>query len=89
MRRLASDAAALPATAVDEILDRADGIPLFVEELTKATIEVGPAQRHAPLSTPVASHTVPVTLHAPLLSRLDRLGAPSKAGRPDRRRHRS
>jgi DNA-binding winged helix-turn-helix (wHTH) protein/predicted ATPase len=79
VRCLLSDVTALPTETIDEILDRTDGVPLFVEELTKALIEAGPSQRLDALSnTPVASHTVPATLHASLLSRLDRLGASSK-----------
>jgi class 3 adenylate cyclase/tetratricopeptide (TPR) repeat protein len=54
----------LPDSVISEIIDRADGVPLFVEELTKAVIESSqPAQK------------IPMTLHASLLARLDRLTA--------------
>ncbi|MBV8576355.1 MAG: hypothetical protein JOZ58_15160, partial [Acetobacteraceae bacterium] len=59
-----------------EIVERTDGIPLFVEEMTKAVLEAeseGAARRTAAM---VASHaqTIPASLHASLLARLDRLG---------------
>ena len=55
--------AALPADLVDEILRRSDGVPLYVEELTKAVLEAG-------LNRPA----VPPTLQDSLMARLDRLG---------------
>jgi class 3 adenylate cyclase len=58
-----------PAT-VDEIVDRADGVPLFVEELTKAILEVGSAGAADLLGAPT---TVPPALFASLMARLDRL----------------
>src|SRR5262249_39790038 len=54
-----------------EIVERTDGIPLFVEELTKAVLDeaaTGPASS-APFRV-----IVPATLHASLMARLDRLG---------------
>jgi len=56
----------LPREAHREIAARTDGVPLFVEELTKAVLEA-----EAPLRGPKG---VPFTLGAPLLARLDRLG---------------
>ncbi|WP_407180472.1 adenylate/guanylate cyclase domain-containing protein [Bradyrhizobium sp. STM 3562] len=66
----------LPADVSAEIVDRTDGIPLFVEEMTKAVLEAeneGAARRTASM---VASHgqAIPASLHASLLARLDRLG---------------
>jgi predicted ATPase len=59
---------------VDEIVERADGVPLFLEELTKAVLETG-----AEISTvPRTSLAVPATLHASLMARLDRLGPTAK-----------
>jgi DNA-binding winged helix-turn-helix (wHTH) protein/TolB-like protein/class 3 adenylate cyclase/predicted ATPase len=57
------------------IVDRADGIPLFVEEMTKSLIEAGDALP-AGLSTSKSSapSPVPASLHASLTARLDRLG---------------
>ena len=49
----------LPATVIDAITSRSDGIPLFVEELTKTILETGKT-------------TIPATLHDSLMARLDR-----------------
>jgi class 3 adenylate cyclase/tetratricopeptide (TPR) repeat protein len=66
--------ARLPAEIMQEIAERTDGVPLFVEELTKAVLEAG-AQAPAALSTlPLPALLVPATLHASLMARLDRLG---------------
>jgi predicted ATPase len=69
--------AALPSEAAAEIVERADGIPLFVEELTKAVLEAG--GRGEGVETTLAravppSAAVPPALHASLMARLDRLG---------------
>jgi class 3 adenylate cyclase/tetratricopeptide (TPR) repeat protein len=64
--------AVLPTAIVEEIAERTDGVPLFVEELTKAVLESG-AQASAALSS-VPHPAVPATLHASLMARLDRLG---------------
>jgi predicted ATPase/class 3 adenylate cyclase len=71
----------LPNAIVDEIVTRTDGIPLFVEELTKAVLEAGEDLVNAEdvvAATPPASHIVPATLHASLMARLDRLGPAAK-----------
>jgi predicted ATPase len=61
---------ALPQEMISEIIDRTDGVPLFVEEMTKAVLEAG-----ANISTvSKVSLAVPATLHASLMARLDRLG---------------
>jgi class 3 adenylate cyclase/tetratricopeptide (TPR) repeat protein len=66
--------AALPAEIVTEIAERTDGVPLFIEELTKAVLEAD-AQAPAALSTmPHPALSMPPTLHASLMARLDRLG---------------
>ncbi|SDJ73829.1 Predicted ATPase [Bradyrhizobium sp. Rc2d] len=65
----------MPSEIVNEIAERTDGVPLFVEELTKAVVEAGvhgPEAASTLSSTP--SHTIPATLHASLMARLDRLG---------------
>jgi class 3 adenylate cyclase/tetratricopeptide (TPR) repeat protein len=71
--------AALASDVIEEIVERADGVPLFIEELTKAVVEAG-AERGAEAlsSVPASSHAVPATLYAPLLARLDRLGSAAK-----------
>ena len=78
--RLAGNAA-LPAEIVDEIVERTDGVPLFVEELTKAVLErpAGrPGRRGAGNDAACAALSVPATLHASLMARLDRLGPAAK-----------
>jgi predicted ATPase len=67
---------ALPAAVRQDIIERTDGIPLFVEEMTKAVLEAGSerAARDAAASIPPLAHTVPASLHASLMARLDRLG---------------
>jgi class 3 adenylate cyclase/predicted ATPase len=65
----------LPPDIVEEILERADGVPLFIEELTKAAVEAGATGADGVVSAiPSASHHIPAALHASLTSRLDRLG---------------
>jgi predicted ATPase len=66
----------LPANIRQDIIERTDGIPLFVEEMTKAVLEaegVGEAQRTA-AAVPSPALAVPASLHASLMARLDRLG---------------
>ena len=67
----------LPASIRLDIIERTDGIPLFVEEMTKAVLEVegeGAAER-AVSAVPSAALAVPASLHASLMARLDRLGS--------------
>ncbi|PPQ30661.1 AAA family ATPase [Rhodopila globiformis] len=66
--------AALPPEIVAEIAERTDGVPLFVEELTKAVLEAGTQASAALLAIPHPALSVPPTLHASLMARLDRLG---------------
>jgi len=71
----------LARETVDEIVERADGVPLFVEELTKAVLESGdPGNRVAAVlaASPLPELAIPATLHASLISRLDRLGPSAK-----------
>jgi class 3 adenylate cyclase/predicted ATPase len=68
---------ALPKEIVDEIVNRTDGIPLFIEELTKAVVESGELMDAGDRYTVAGSLppvSIPMTLHASLLARLDRLG---------------
>src|SRR5205085_6812615 len=53
---------ALSEDVIDQIVDRTDGVPLFIEELTKTVLESG-----VPLTG------IPTTLHDSLMARLDRL----------------
>ena len=67
---------ALPDSIRQDIIQRTDGIPLFVEEMTKAVLEAeseGVAQWTA-AAVPPSVLAVPASLHASLLARLDRLG---------------
>jgi predicted ATPase/class 3 adenylate cyclase len=66
----------LPASVRQDIIERTDGIPLFVEEMTKAVLEAeseGTAEQVA-AAVPLPAVAVPVSLHASLTARLDRLG---------------
>jgi class 3 adenylate cyclase len=69
--------ASLPPEIVAEIGERTDGVPLFVEELTKSVLESA-AQASTALSSVPHPALVPATLHASLMARLDRLGAAAK-----------
>jgi len=66
----------LPANIRKDIIERTDGIPLFVEEMTKAVLEAGgeleAMQTAAAVPSPALA--VPASLHASLMARLDRLG---------------
>jgi predicted ATPase len=75
VERLTGDKA-LPATVIQQIVAKTDGVPLFVEELTKMVMEsvesIGSAGVHSRISLPLG---IPATLHDALMARLDRLGA--------------
>jgi predicted ATPase/DNA-binding winged helix-turn-helix (wHTH) protein len=65
----------MPAAVLDQIFTRTDGVPLFIEELTKALLESGILREGkdrfeltGPLPLPI-----PATLHASLIARLDRV----------------
>jgi class 3 adenylate cyclase/predicted ATPase len=67
----------LPANIRQDIIERSDGIPLFVEEMTKAVVEIesqGTAEQTI-AAIPSLVRAVPASLHASLMARLDRLGA--------------
>ena len=66
----------LPADVTAEIVERTDGIPLFVEEMTKAVLEAGSEDeaRQTAAAVPSPALAVPASLHASLMARLDRLG---------------
>ena len=77
----------LPEEVMDQILARTDGVPLFVEELTKTVLETGLLQERGDqyvLNRPLPSMAIPTTLHASLMARLDRL-ASVQGGGSDRR----
>ena len=66
----------LPPEVVEQIVAKTDGVPLFVEELTKMVLESGLLQeqedRYA-LTGPLPPLAIPTTLHDSLMARLDRL----------------
>jgi len=67
---------ALPQEIAEHIIDRTDGVPLFIEELTKAVIESGmltDAGDRFDARGPVLRLAIPTSLQASLLARLDRL----------------
>ena len=68
---------ALPRSIRQDIVERTDGVPLFVEEMTKAVLEAeteSEAQKAA-AAVPSSNLSVPPSLHASLMARLDRLGS--------------
>ena len=60
---------ALPPALLEQIVERTDGVPLFVEELTKAVLE------SEQIDQPAQPLAIPTTLQASLMSRVDRLGS--------------
>jgi predicted ATPase len=91
INRLTSDAAAelthqvahgksLPAEVMAEVVSKTDGVPLFIEELTKMVLESGLLEErpdHYALTGPLPPLAIPNTLQDSLMARLDRL-APVK-----------
>lgn len=69
----------LPTEIVNEIAERTDGVPLFVEELTKTVLETSKEGITRTISlAPLPGLAVPATLHASLMARLDRIGPIAK-----------
>ena len=66
----------LPANIRRDIIERTDGVPLFLEEMTNAVLEAGSeaAAERTVAAVPSTVPAVPPTLHASLMARLDRLG---------------
>ena len=65
----------IPEKLVADIISKSDGVPLFIEELTKAVMEMESAQQEGVRSGDRQALAVPDTLHDSLMSRLDRLEA--------------
>ena len=76
VRQLLARAAALPPETVEEIIDRSDGVPLFLEEVTKVVLEaaISTMAGGSVAALPRSRLAVPPTLQASLMARLDRLG---------------
>jgi predicted ATPase len=69
---------ALPNEVVDQIANRTDGVPLFVEELTKSVLESGLLREEVDryvLDRALPPFAIPTTLHNSLMARLDRLAS--------------
>jgi predicted ATPase len=67
---------ALPPEVVEQVVAKTDGVPLFVEELTKVVLESGLLQEREAryeLTGPLPPLAIPATLHDSLMARLDRL----------------
>ena len=67
---------ALPDKVFDQIVAKTEGVPLFLEELTKTVLESGllrDTAEHYELTGPISSLAIPATLHNSLMARLDRL----------------
>src|SRR5499433_1638852 len=66
----------LPPEVVEQIVAKTDGVPLFMEELTKMVLESGLLQEHEAryeLTGSLPPLAIPATLHDSLMARLDRL----------------
>src|SRR6516162_1023068 len=67
---------ALPDAVIAQIVERTDGVPLFIEELTKSVLEselLHEKEDHYVLEGPLRPLAIPTTLHDSLMARLDRL----------------
>ena len=76
MTRRVAYGKALPPEVVAQIVAKTDGVPLFVEELTKMVLESGllrEGQERYELTGPLPPLAIPATLHDSLMARLDRL----------------
>jgi len=67
----------LPPGVREDMIERTDGIPLFIEEMTKAMLEADSEEEVLKTAAAIPSPRleIPATLHASLMARLDRLGA--------------
>ena len=67
----------LPDDVISQIVERTDGVPLFIEELTKSVLEselLREERDHSALNGRLPPPAIPTSLHASLMARLDRLG---------------
>jgi class 3 adenylate cyclase len=76
VRQLVAKATALPLEIIEEIIERTDGVPLFLEEVTKLVLEAAISNTAGGNAVPLPGTrlAVPPTLQASLMARLDRLG---------------
>jgi predicted ATPase len=71
-----TDGKTLPKEVLQQIIAKTDGVPLFIEELTKAILESGHLKEvdgHYALTGSLSTFAIPATLHDSLMARLDRL----------------
>ena len=83
MIRQVAHGKALPPEVVEQIVAKTDGVPLFVEELTKMVLESGLLQEREEryeLTGPLPPLAIPATLHDSLMARLDRLATVKAPG---------
>jgi TOMM system kinase/cyclase fusion protein len=76
MAQQVADGKRLPTEVIQQLVDKTDGVPLYVEEMTKAVLESGVLKEtngHYELVGSVASLAIPATLQDSLMARLDRL----------------
>ena len=78
VQQLAGNAALLPQDVIAEIVERTDGVPLFVEEMTRAVLEAGAERGRETAASVPGRLGVPATLQGSLMARLDRLGPAAK-----------
>lgn len=72
---LQSSGKSLPPEVIEHIVEKADGVPLFVEELTKTALGsefLHEEEDHYTLAGPLSNLAIPATLHDSLMARLDR-----------------
>jgi class 3 adenylate cyclase/predicted ATPase/ABC-type lipoprotein export system ATPase subunit len=65
----------LPTTVIGQIIAKTDGVPLFIEEVTRTVLSGGQAEKSAPARGMPWSPEVPDTLHDSLMARLDQLAS--------------
>ncbi|MDI1431587.1 protein kinase domain-containing protein [Polyangium sorediatum] len=68
----------LPSEVFDQLVEKTDGVPLFVEEVTKMLLESGLLEERGgrfELTGPLPAFAIPATLRDSLMARLDRLGS--------------
>jgi class 3 adenylate cyclase/predicted ATPase len=71
-----TDGKTLPQEVLAQIVEKTDGVPLFIEELTKTLLESGHLKEtdgHYELAGSLSTFAIPATLHDSLMARLDRL----------------
>ena len=80
VRHLVAKATALPPEIIEEIIERTDGVPLFLEEVTKLVLEAAISSTAGGSAAPLPGTrlAVPPTLQASLMARLDRLGSAAR-----------